>query len=86
MKRGKNEGPKAPILFKIEDGGDVADEAAETEAWERVAEGFEAALRVTGLTPSARDAFAYRLRLARECAGLPPTCLRSAPQQQQRDA
>lgn len=77
MKGGKNDGPKAPILFRI-DGGEDAGDAAEREAWRQAVAGFEAALSVSGLTPEARAAFVNRLRLARECAGLPARDLRPA--------
>lgn len=54
---------------------DEDEEDAATEAWLRVAAGFEAAVRVPGLSPKDRAAHANRLRLARKCAGLSPAAL-----------
>jgi hypothetical protein len=69
MKRGKNEGPKAPILFKIEDGGDLADESATRRAWGAVMDGASEALATPGLPSSDRSDLLEILTCAAEISG-----------------
>lgn len=51
---------------------------AEREAWGFVAQGLEAALAVSDLSPATRGRFVRQLSLARELAGLPVRDLRPA--------
>lgn len=68
MKRGKSEGPKAPILVKIE-GGDGAAEGATERAWSAVMDGCSEALSTPGLPSTERGDLLEILACAAEISG-----------------